>query len=330
MRRRRVAIGAVAALVVLGLWLANASDLAPVDASARPRVLSHRGVHQTYDPRGVGSDTCTAARIRPPRHRYLENTLPSMRAAFAAGAEVVELDVHLTPDRVFAVFHDWRLDCRTNGAGVTERTPWPVLQTLDVAHGYTADGGRSFPLRGSGVGQMPRLEAVFDAFPGRRFLINFKSNRAEEGAALAALLGAYPRYRTQVFGVYGGGPPTGAAMAQAPGLRGYTRASLQRCLVPYLLIGWSGAVPGPCRGQIIAVPENLAWLLWGWPARFEKRMRQVGSDVILVGPLGGEGFTAGLDTPQAVARIPRRFTGYVWTNTVETTGPLIRDRRAGS
>ena len=38
-----------------------------------------------------------------------------MRAAFDSGADVVELDVHLTPDGKFAVFHDWTLDCRTDG-----------------------------------------------------------------------------------------------------------------------------------------------------------------------------------------------------------------------
>ena len=36
-----------------------------------------------------------------------------MRAAFAAGADIVEFDVHPTSDGQFAVFHDWTLDCRT-------------------------------------------------------------------------------------------------------------------------------------------------------------------------------------------------------------------------
>ena len=42
-----------------------------------------------------------------------------MQAGFAAGADVVELDVHPTTDGEFAVFHDWTLDCRTDGHGVT-------------------------------------------------------------------------------------------------------------------------------------------------------------------------------------------------------------------
>ena len=39
-----------------------------------------------------------------------------MRAAFAAGADIVELDIHPTTDGQFAVFHDWTLDCRTEDA----------------------------------------------------------------------------------------------------------------------------------------------------------------------------------------------------------------------
>jgi len=51
----------------------------------------------------------------------LENTLDSMAAAFELGADVVELDIHPTTDGQFAVFHDWTIDCRTNGKGVTRK-----------------------------------------------------------------------------------------------------------------------------------------------------------------------------------------------------------------
>src|SRR5436190_7655208 len=65
-------------------------------APGRPMLLAHRGLAQTFDVAGVQADTCTASRIHPPEHPYLENTLASMAAAFAAGADVVELDIHLT------------------------------------------------------------------------------------------------------------------------------------------------------------------------------------------------------------------------------------------
>ena len=158
---------------------------------------------------------------------------PSRRCAprFAAGADVVELDIHLTPDKVFAVLHDWTLDCRTDGHGVTEQTPWPILKTLDVGYGYTADGGKTFPLRGKGVGLMPRLDEVYAAFPDGSFLINFKSRRTEEGEVLATMLNADPRARAATFGVYGGEEPTRTAEAAATGLKGFDKASLKACLV---------------------------------------------------------------------------------------------------
>lgn len=38
-----------------------------------------------------------------------------MRLAFRLGAEVAELDVHLTAVGPFTVFHDWIPGCRING-----------------------------------------------------------------------------------------------------------------------------------------------------------------------------------------------------------------------
>ena len=42
---------------------------------------------------------------------------------------MIEIDVHPTTDGQFAVFHDWTLDCRTNGAGVTR-----VINTVPVVY----------------------------------------------------------------------------------------------------------------------------------------------------------------------------------------------------
>ncbi|MCC3377780.1 glycerophosphodiester phosphodiesterase family protein, partial [Cohnella sp. REN36] len=80
-------------------------------------LLAHRGLAQTFSIEGVTNDTCTAERIYKPEHPYIENTIPSMEAAFRAGADIVEFDIRPTKDGQFAVFHDWTLDCRTNGKG---------------------------------------------------------------------------------------------------------------------------------------------------------------------------------------------------------------------
>ena len=142
MRWTLLAIGPVAAAAAL--WIGNTSLLSDYPADSTLRLIAHRGQHQVFDRENLRSDTCTASPILAPTHPFLENTIPSMQAAFAAGADVVELDVHLTPDKQFAVFHDWTLECRTHATGVTEETPVGLLKTLDVGYGYTADGGQTW------------------------------------------------------------------------------------------------------------------------------------------------------------------------------------------
>lgn len=308
------------------VWLLNTSLLATPPDGAQ-KLLSHRGIHQTYQKANIGNDTCTAAIIDPPRHAFLENTIASMRAAFDAGAEVVELDVHLTPDKQFAVFHDWTLDCRTEASGVTEETPMAALKSLDIGHGYTADGGRTFPLRGTGVGAMPTLNEVFTALPGRKFLINFKSRRADEGAELATRIDAQPQWREAVFGVYGGEEPTRETLKRLQGLRGYDRTSTMACLTRYLGYGWSGLMPDACKNTFVIVPGNYAPLLWGWPDRFAARMKAAGSEIILLGPYGGGDFTTGIDTMQDLELVPPGFSGYIWTNRIEMIGPALAKRQ---
>src|SRR5262245_20659057 len=119
------------------IYVNNTSWLAPA-MSGKPVLLAHRGLAQTFHREGLTSETCTASRIHAPRHEFLENTIASMQAAFAAGADIVEFDVHPTTDGHFAVFHDWTLDCRTNGQGVTREKTLAGLKALDIGYGYTA------------------------------------------------------------------------------------------------------------------------------------------------------------------------------------------------
>ncbi len=320
---------AAAGIFVAGVYLWNASWLAPVPQDAQVGLIAHRGVHQTFDRSAVGNDTCTAALIFEPRHAYLENTIASMRAAFDAGADAVELDVHPTTDGRLAVFHDWTLDCRTEGSGRTRDHDLATLKSLDIGHGYTADGGRTHPLRGKGVGLMPSLDEVLATFPDRRFVINFKSREAREGPMLAALVAANPAWAGAVWGAYGGVEPVETAKAGLPALKTWTRDSLLGCGLRYLGYGWTGAVPAACRDTVLMVPANYAWLLWGWPNRFLQRMRDAGTDVILVGPYAsGDPGTAGIDDVETLAAVPESFTGYLWTNRIEVIGPLLAGRRS--
>jgi glycerophosphoryl diester phosphodiesterase len=310
--------------LALLVWSFNSSLIASAPDGAT-KLMAHRGAHQTFGHEAVDDDTCTASLIDPPKHDFLENTVAGMQAAFAAGAEVVEIDVHLTPDGKFAVFHDWTLDCRTDGKGVTEETDSTTLKRLDIGYGYTSDGGKTYPFRGRGVGQMPILEEIFAANPAGKLLINFKSRRTEDGTAFAALLAANPAWKDKIFGIYGGAEPTDAALAAVPGLKGYTKTSVKSCLLRYLGTGWIGYVPEACRNTLVPVPSNYAFLLWGWPNRFLTRMEDAGSDVVLIGPYSGGG-TVGIDTAEQVEDLPEPFSGYVWTNRILEVGPALKAR----
>lgn len=312
-------------VLAAAVYVFNASWRAPA-SDGSVRLMAHRGVHQTFDLTGVDNETCTATRIREPIAPEIENTIGSMQAAFALGADVVELDVHPTTDGHFAVFHDWTLDCRTEGSGETRSHDMAYLKTLDVAYGYTADGGQTFPLRGTGVGKMPSLAEVMATFPDRQFLINFKSNDPREGDLLADMLKANPAWRDSIWAVYGGDRPTARAVELIPDMRGFSLASLKACLIRYLALGWSGYVPDACRDTVVVVPINYASWLWGWPNLFVERMRSAGSVVILRGAYVPGEPPGSIDTADDAALVPAGFSGYVWTDEIATVAPLLEPK----
>lgn len=253
--RQRLKKGATVLLVVAGLvWAGNTSRF--TDPVASPLLLAHRGLGQTFELEGVGNDTCTAERIHEPEHPYLENTLPSMQAAFAAGAYIVELDIHQTADHHLVVFHDWTLDCRTEGSGDVRDATLAELQTLDAGFGYTADGGETFPFRGKGTGMIPTLDQVLEAFPDRQLLLHLKSDDPADGKLLAARLRQFPPDRLDQLAVYGGDQSVAAAVAELPGLRAMSRATLTRCLGWYIALGWTSYVPSTCDGEQLHIPDK--------------------------------------------------------------------------
>lgn len=322
---KKILIGLL--VLIAAVWLRNTSLFTPLQSDGPLQFISHRGVHQAYHRIDLERDTCTATRIYPPAHDYIENTLPSMQAAFEAGAAIMEIDVHLTPDGEFAVFHDWTLECRTEAEGQTNETPMSLLRTLDAGYGYTADDGETFPLRGKGVGMIKSLPEVLDAFPEGRFLINFKSRNAGEGEALADLLETNPRWREQVWAVYGAPIPSEAAVARMPDMLYFSKQTAKSCLKDYVLTGWTGIVPESCHNTLVPAPIEYAPLLWGWPRAFEARMKAAGSEVLIFGTVGGTGNDGapGIDTEDQLRKVPKGFSGYVWTDKIEVVGPYVRD-----
>lgn len=291
-------------------------------SNEEPFLLAHRGMAQTFPMEGIQGDTCTAEIIYEPEHPYLENTIPSMEVAFAAGADIVELDIQPTTDGEFAVFHDWTLECRTNGEGVTREYSMTELKRLDIGYGYTADQGRTYPFRGKGIGLMPTLEEVLTHFPNESLLIHIKSNDPKEGILLAEYLSRLSDERLGNLSVYGGDQPVEALKEKLPQMRVMSMDTLKSCLLPYLAVGWTGYVPKACDNTQVHIPEKYASLMWGYPSKFIARMEENGTRVILVA--GDGGWSEGFDQTQDVERIPEKYDGGIWTNRIEVIAPIIK------
>ena len=292
------------------------------------KLLAHRGVAQQFSRKGVGRDTCTATHIEPPVHDYLENTPRSMQAAALMGADMVEVDIAPTADGRIAVFHDWTVDCRTEGKGETRSKTLAELQALDPGYGYTADGGKSFPLRGRHKDRIPSLEEALNALPSTPILFNFKSKDPGEADQLAAALKAAERYGVERHdGFYGAPGPVERMRKLHPKDWVWSMESAKACTKAYLLYGWSSIVPESCRNGTIMIPLNYQWAFWGWPNRLIQRMDSVGARVVIIGPYGkGEGGT-GLTLPEQLGEIPSTFKGYVWVEDIWTVGPALRPSR---
>jgi glycerophosphoryl diester phosphodiesterase len=319
-----VAAGA-AVVASTALYLNNASWIARPEGELT--LVSHRGVHQPFSRDGLTMQSCTAAKSLPVDHTFIENTLPSIRRAFELGAHVVEIDVLPSRDGEFVLFHDWTLDCRTDGRGPSRERTLAELKALDIGYGYTRDGGRTYPLRGAGMGLMPTLEETLRAFPGRRFLVNVKSNDRREADLLHAYLANSPGAEPERLAFYGGWRPMQRLRELRPGVRTMDKGQAKRCLKSYMLTGWAGRTPSACRATLVYVPTDYGWLLWGWPNRFLARMQSVGTEVYAGGRTDFElQSIEGLDRPEQLTRLPRDWKGGVITDRIEVIGPAVTKR----
>lgn len=316
-------IAFVFALAFLALTVINASWLAPTP-TGYIKLLAHRGAYQQFDRAGVDNRTCTASRIEVPVHDYLENTLPSLAAAQRLGAQMIEVDVAPTRDGRIALFHDWTVDCRTDGSGETRDKTLAELKALDAGHGYTADGGKSFPFRGLATGQIPALEEALALLPTKPLLYNFKSRDPAEADLLAAALKAAGRDVTAIGDGFQGDPaPIARIRTHYPSAWAFTKDEAKACTQAYGWQGWLGLTPEACRNGTLIVPLNYQWALAGWPNRLQARMAAVNARVMVIGPYG-DARPAGLDLPEQIGEIPASFTGYVMVEDIWSIGPALR------
>ncbi len=65
-----------------------------------------------------------------------ENTLAAFRKAADAGADGIELDVHVSKDDRLVVCHDEKLDRTTDGRGLIAEHTWEELSRLDAGRRF--------------------------------------------------------------------------------------------------------------------------------------------------------------------------------------------------
>jgi glycerophosphoryl diester phosphodiesterase len=317
MKPGKLALIAVALAAVI-LSIANASWTA-----SRPTgelvLIAHRGVAQPYDRATAGP--CPARNIAGTDHLFIENSIFSMQNAIAFGARGLALDVRASADGQAMIFRDADLACRTNGTGRVSDHPLAYLHGLDIGYGYSPDGGRTFPLRGRGVGGMPIAEEVLQAFPTETLIFNLSAPRDAD-----ALIAAFGRAGAAVTDRIGfAGSPAALARLRQLSRAGWTLdpAASDACLSGYRAWGWLGIVPESCHGTTVIIPRRGAWTFWGWPYRFLNRLTGAGARLFIQGD-AGEGELVGLEQPEQLGEVPHDYRGLLLIEDMYNVGRSLR------
>ena len=101
------------------------------------------------------------------------DTMFAFEKAVEIGADVLEMDAHITKDSHIVLMHDEKVDRTTNGTGLIEDMTLDELRQLDAAYYWSNDGGQTYPHRGQGI-QVPTLDELFQKFPHMRYVIEIK------------------------------------------------------------------------------------------------------------------------------------------------------------
>jgi glycerophosphoryl diester phosphodiesterase len=101
------------------------------------------------------------------------DTLYAFEKAVELGADVLEMDAHITEDSQIVLMHDEKVDRTTDGTGLIEDLTLPELKQLDAAYNWSNDDGETFPYRGQGI-DVPTLKELFQRFPQMRYVIEIK------------------------------------------------------------------------------------------------------------------------------------------------------------
>lgn len=117
-------------------------------------------------------------------------TMLAYQSATELGADVLEMDIHITADGELILMHDETVDRTTDGTGEIETMTLADLKKLDAAYDWTPDEGQTYPYRGKGV-TVATLKEVFEAFPEMRMTIEIKKTNASMAKPFCDLIREY-------------------------------------------------------------------------------------------------------------------------------------------
>ncbi|MEQ1498457.1 MAG: glycerophosphodiester phosphodiesterase family protein [Novosphingobium sp.] len=329
-------IGFVLALAFLVMTFVNASWIAE-RPTGYPRLLAVRGISQQPNnlpaTLAAADGVCTADNIEVPVHDYIENTLPALQRASGMGAAMVSVDVAQSSDGRIVLLREATLDCRTSGKGAVSAMTLAQLKAIDAGHGYSADGGKSFPLRGMGIGYVPTLEETLSALPTEPILFNLGGqDQALSARLIDALLAAGRKVEDLGDGFMGSEAAIAPIRQRFPKSWAFSMEAARACTSAYQLQGWLGLTPASCKGGTILVPLNRQWQFAGWPNRLIARMAAVGGHIVVTGPASDGAEPRGLDLPEQIGQVPASFNSHIWVSDLWVIGPALHpagDRRNG-
>ncbi len=115
-----------------------------------------------------------------------ENTMEAYRLAVEAGADAIELDVHLTADGQLAVIHDETLDRTTDRTGRVADLTMDAIREADAGATFSRPDDSGFPFSGRDL-RVPTLPEVLDWLPDEMGLVIEIKARAAADAVVEAV-----------------------------------------------------------------------------------------------------------------------------------------------
>jgi glycerophosphoryl diester phosphodiesterase len=250
------------------------------ELKGKGQVVAYRGGGSLVDYEKLGVTDCTAVSLKESGLFSVENTHEAVAKSVAAGVDIIHLNVHRTRDDHLVVFHDWTLDCATNGTGPVNKKSFAELELIDAGYGYTFDDGRSFPFRGKGF-KISKLNDFHTLYPEHAFWLNLKNNDERSFNILHAYLTNLNSSLASNTMVITSSKGMQWFELNAPDVRVASVNSVKSCGIDYLLVGWAGLVPESCRNTTLFIPPSMAGYFWGFPERLASRLQKHGTEVYL-------------------------------------------------